>query len=138
MQMKELVEMMKCMSLSVDDFGTLTGIKGNIIEKHLGLSKALDAISNINSPQKTYYKDYLELFSEYIYGGDNPSDNLTLEEVAQTGFADNGVGTDFTGISTGDGLWGQNAQDITYSAIGNYVYTLSGGKDYADPQLLEA
>ena len=116
----------------IDDFGTLTGIKGNIVEKHLGLSKALDAVSNINSPQKTYYKDYLELFSEYIYGGDNPSDNLTLEQVAQTGFADNGVGTDFTGISTGDGLWGQNAQDITYSSIGNYVYTLAGGKDYAD------
>ena len=38
----------------VDDDGTLTGIKGNIIEKHLGLSKALDAISDVNSPQKNY------------------------------------------------------------------------------------
>jgi len=119
----------------IDDFGTLTGVKGNIVEKHIGLSKAFDSVSNINSPQKTYYKDYLELFSDYIYGGDNPSDNLTLEQVAQTGFADGGVGTDFTGISTGDGLWGQDAQDITFSAIGNYVYKLAGGKDYADGSL---
>jgi hypothetical protein len=116
----------------IDDFGSLTGIKGNVIEKHLGLSKAEDAISNINSPQKIYYKDYLALFSEYVYAGDNPSDNETLEEVAQTGFADNGVATSFTGISTGDGLWSQNAQDVTFASIGNYVYSLAGGKDYSD------
>ena len=35
----------------VDDFGVVTGIKGNVIEKHLSLSKAVDAVSSVNSPQ---------------------------------------------------------------------------------------
>jgi hypothetical protein len=38
----------------------------------------------------------------------------------------------FTAITlSGDGLWGQNAQRTTYSAIGNVTYTLSGGVDYS-------
>ena len=46
----------------VDDFGVVTGIKGNVLEKHLGLSKAVDAVSSVNSPQKTYYKNYIADF----------------------------------------------------------------------------
>ena len=37
----------------VDDFGVVTGIKGNVLEKHLSLSKAVDAVSSVNSPQKS-------------------------------------------------------------------------------------
>jgi len=104
----------------IDDYGTLTGIKANIVEKHVGLSKAADAVSAVNSPQKVYYKNYLADFSEYIYAGDNPSDGLGNEVVSQNA----------VGLSTSNGLWGQDAQDITFSAIGNYTYKLLGGKDY--------
>ena len=104
----------------IDDYGTLTGIKANIVEKHLGLSKAADAVSAVNSPQKIYYKNYLADFSEYVYAGDNPSDGLGNEAVSQNK----------AGVSTADGLWGQDAQDVTFSAIGNYTYKLLGGKDY--------
>ena len=38
--------------------GKVTGIQGNILEKHLDLSKALDTVSQVNSPQKIYYKQY--------------------------------------------------------------------------------
>ena len=47
----------------VDDTGRVTGIKGNIIEKHLNLSKAKDTVSAVNPPDKTYYKDYIALYS---------------------------------------------------------------------------
>lgn len=104
----------------IDDYGTLTGIKANIVEKHLGLSKAADAVSAVNSPQKIYYKNYLADFSEYVYAGDNPSDGLGNEAVSQNK----------AGITTSGGLWGQDAQDVTFSAIGNYTYKLLGGKDY--------
>jgi len=104
----------------IDDYGTLTGIKANILEKHLGLSKAEDAVSAVNSPQKIYYKNYLADFSQYVYAGDNPSDGLGNETVSQNK----------VGVSTSDGLWGQDAQDVTFSAIGNYSYKLQGGKDY--------
>ena len=113
----------------VDDKGTLTGIKGNILEKHINLSKAKDAISNVNAPQRIYYKDYLADFSENIYAGYNPSqgdDTVNGTYPRATGFS-----TDFTAVTTGDGLWGQDAQGITFAALGNVNYTLAGGVDYS-------
>ena len=54
----------------VDDLGTITGIQGNILEKFTGLSKAKDAISNINSPERIYYKDFICL----LYTSPSPRD----------------------------------------------------------------
>ena len=113
----------------VDDKGTVTGIKGNIIEKHISLSKASDAISNVNAPQRIYYKDYLADFSENIYAGYNPSqadDTFHSSYPRATGFS-----TDFTAVTTGDGLWGQEAQGVTFAALGNINYTFAGGVDYS-------
>jgi hypothetical protein len=113
----------------VDDLGSITGIQGNILEKHVSLSKAFDAVSNVNAPQKNWYEGYLADFSANIYAGGNPSnaaDTYWNTEPRATGFS-----TSFTPITTGDGLWGQNAQDITFSAIGNVSYTLGGGVDYS-------
>ena len=120
----------------VDDKGTVTGIRGNLLEKHLHLSKAFDAVSSVNSPQKTWYENYLADFSEYVYAGGNPSNAIDAyhgTNPVATGFATySGVkSTAFTPISTGDGLWGQNAQGVTFAAIGNTSYTLKGGEDYS-------
>ena len=104
----------------IDDYGTVTGIKANLLEKHIGLSKAADAVSAVNSPQKIYYPQYLADFSEYIYSGDNVSDASGNEDVAQGN----------VGLSTSDGLWGQNAQDVVFSSCGNITYQLKGGQDY--------
>jgi hypothetical protein len=112
----------------IDDTGTVTGIQGNLIETHLGLSKATDAISAVNSPQRIWWKEYLAVFSNYVYAGDNPSDILNPNEpVVATGFSEA-----FTQFTTSEGLWNIDAQDKTYSALGNVTYTLSGGKDYSD------
>ena len=114
----------------VDDTGTITGNTGTLIETHLGLSKALDAVSAVNSPQKIWYEDYLADFSSQIYAGGNPSsanDAYHGTSPKATGFA----GTSFTKITTGDGLWGQPAQGVTFAAIGNKTYTLAGGVDYS-------
>ena len=112
----------------IDDTGTVTGIQGNLLEKHIGLSKASDAISAANSPQKIWWKNYLAVYSNYVYVGDNPSDNTKpAEAVVQTGF--NALGS-FVGLSTTQGSWNLDAQDKTFSALGNVTYNLSGGKDY--------
>ena len=113
----------------VDDKGSITGIKGNLIEKHANLSKAGDAISNVNAPQRIFYKDYLQDFSDNIYAGANPSEALDayyLTNPRATGFS-----TDFTAITTADGLFGLDAQNTTFSALGNVSYTFGGGKDYS-------
>ena len=113
----------------VDDFGTITGIQGSIIEKHVGLSKAFDAISAVNSPQKIWYKNYIADFSSQIYAGYNPSSATD----AFWGTAPRAVAfsTSFTPVTSGGGLWGQNAQGVTFNAIGNKTYTLTGGVDYS-------
>lgn len=110
----------------VDDTGSITGVQGNLLEKHLFLSKATDAISGTNSPQKIWWKDYLAQYSNYVYAGDNPSDNSNVNEtVVATGFS-----TGYVGISTANGLWNLPAQSRTFSAIGNVTYNLTGGVDY--------
>jgi hypothetical protein len=112
----------------VDDTGTVTGIQGNLLEKHIGLSKATDAVSAVNSPQKIWWKEYLSLYSNYVYVGDNPSDEANANElVSATGFS-----TAFTQYTNNEGLWNKDAQDRTYSALGNVTYNLSGGKDYTN------
>jgi hypothetical protein len=113
----------------VDDTGSVTGIQGNLLEKHVSVSKALDSISQVNSPQKIWYKNYLADFSQYLYAGYNPSqveDTYHGTVPVATGFS-----TSFTKYTTGQGLWGQNAQGITFSALGNVTYTLSAGVDYS-------
>ena len=112
----------------VDDEGRLTGIKGNIIEKHLNLSKAKDAVSAVNPPQKSYYKDYLATYSDNLYAGKNPSE--AADAYFGTAPLATGFSTAFTPVTTGDGLWGLDAQGVTYSALGNVSYKLLYGQDY--------
>ena len=113
----------------VDDDGTITGIKGNIIEKHVNLSKAGDAVSNVNAPQKIYYKDYLADFSENIYAGYNPSS--AADAFHNTAPRASGFSTDYTAVTTADGLWGLDAQGVTFSVVGNKTYDFGGGVDYS-------
>jgi hypothetical protein len=113
----------------VDDLGTITGNQGTIIEKHIGLSKALDSVSAVNSPQKIWYEQYLADYSGQIYAGSNPSsaaDSYWGTAPRATGFS-----AGFTPITTARGLWGLEAQDSVFSAIGNETYTLLGGVDYS-------
>ena len=113
----------------VDDLGDVTGIQGQILEKHTNLSKAGDAVSDVNSPQKIWYEQFLADYSDNIYAGGNPSaanDTYWNTVPLATGFS-----SGFTKNTTAQGLWGQNAQGITFGAIGKKTYTLSGGVDYA-------
>ena len=113
----------------VDDLGDVTGIQGQILEKHTNLSKALDSVSDVNSPQKIWYEQFIADYSDNIYAGGNPSaanDTYWNTVPLATGFS-----SGYTKNTTAQGLWGQNAQGITFGAIGKQTYTLSGGVDYA-------
>ena len=119
----------------VDDLGDVTGVKGNILEKHIGLSKSSDAVSNVNAPQKIYYKDYLRDLSANLYAGKDPlaaADAYHGTTPAATGFtAYTGVkSASFTADSSSDNQSGTIAQDKQFLAIGNKTYTLMGGNDY--------
>ena len=115
----------------VDDLGEVTGITGQILEKHTNLSKALDAQSDVNSPQKIWYEDYLSLYSENIYAGGNPGSGI--DETWGTAPAPGGFSAlgGWSAVSAGDGIWGQNAQGVNFASVGNITYSLTGGVDYS-------
>jgi hypothetical protein len=119
----------------VDDEGKVTGIQGNVLEKHVGLSKATDTISAINSPQRIFWKNYIADFSGYVFAGANPSDQYDSQNEttpAVTGFTTySGVASaSFTPISLADGIWNQETQGVTFNSVGNVTYALSAGADY--------
>ena len=108
----------------VDDLGTVTGVRGSILEKHLGLSKARDSISSSNAPQKNYFKAYLADFSENIYCG---------------GKSINKVATSFsTGYTPASAEWGEDAQGSIFKSAGNLTFTFSGGEDYSSDGGMDA
>ena len=112
----------------VDDTGAVTGIAGNLLESWSFLSKALDSEADGDAPLKNYYKNYLAINSDWIFPGYNPSqasDSFHGTTPVATGFS-----TDFSPVTRGDGLWGQEARDVQFSAIGNVGYNLLGGADY--------
>ena len=120
----------------IDDTGSLTGVQGNILEKHTFVSKATDSVSGVNSPQKTWYRNYLANFSNYVYSGTNyytSADTLNGVTPVSTGFTTySGVpSASFTPVSTSAGGWNQEAQGTTFNAIGNVTFELTAGSDYA-------
>jgi hypothetical protein len=121
-----------------DDEGKVTGIQGNLLEKHTFLSKATDTISAVNSPLKVFYKDYLADRSEYVFAGANLGDEddsyngtdvVAINFTTNTGTASTGS-AQWSGISTGTGAWNALAQGTIFNAIGPATYDLAGGADY--------
>jgi hypothetical protein len=112
----------------IDDKGTVTGSQGTILEKFLSLSKAKDATADGDNPTRTYYKDYLSLNSNYIYAGYNVSQ--ATDAYHGTSPIANGFSTGYTANTIGAGLWGQDAQGVNFSSIGNKSYSFAGGVDY--------
>ena len=120
----------------VDDSGSLTGIQGNILEKTLSVSKAIDSVSAVNSPLKTYYRNYLANYSNYVYSGTNyytSTDSLNGVVPVVTGFTTySGVAaSSFNPISASNGGWNKEAQGTTFNCIGAKTFTLSNGADYS-------
>ena len=104
----------------IDGEGKITGNAGTILEKHLSLSKAKDALYSVGSP--SYWKAYLKTNSAFVFGGSSPS-----------GVVASGFSSGYT-ASTDFG-WDQNAEDtasgpIIFGGAGTHNYELSGGTDY--------
>jgi hypothetical protein len=112
----------------VDDTGDVTGIQGNVLERFISLSKAVDAQADADNPTKIYFKNYLALNSKFVfagYNGSNATDTFWGTAPVASGFS-----TAKTPYTTAEGLWGQETQGIKFSSVGNVSYTLGGGVDY--------
>ena len=99
-----------------DDLGAITGNAGTILETHIGLSKAEDALFSAGSV--SYWRKYLSTASANIFAGSAP------------------VGLTTTGFDAGqfdlttDNGWDQPAENIIFAAAGSNTYTLNGGLNY--------
>ncbi len=112
----------------VDDTGDVTGIQGAILEKFTNLSKSSDATADGDAPTRIYYKDFVADNSKFVFAGYSPA-NTTDTYWGTTPVA-TGFSTNYTAVTTGAGLWGQEAQGIKFSAVGNNTYSLGSGNDY--------
>ena len=118
--------------LVVDIDGSITGTVGALLERFVGLSKALDGKTSVG--ETNYYPEVLKQKSAYIYWGEHEA----------TTFAATGTAS--------DGNWGQNASarqfNLLRSAAGStdypgsrttvgsknnatYYYRLASGADYS-------
>jgi len=132
----------------VDDSGKLTGVRGNILEKHLFLSKATDTVSQVNSPQKMWYKNYLANFSKYIYAGANPSNandsfhnifpcsTVFSQDAQNPNLYEANGGSDPTNFSSpavqSQMIWDRTANGSIFSSIGRHTFDLGKGLNYTD------
>lgn len=103
----------------IDDTGSVTGTSGNLLEKFISLSKAVDA--RISPSESVYYKTYIEGKSNYIYAGADHSGS------ASSLVAVPGSTTTF-GLTSG--VWSTEAQGKIYNSLGRKAYSLSAGTDY--------
>ena len=112
----------------VDDQGSVTGIQGNILETFVSLSKAADAEADGDNPTKVFYKDFVALNSNMTFAGYNPSqkeDTFQNTIPIASGFSSGTIP-----FTVAEGLWGQDAQNVNFSSLGNKTYSLAGGADY--------
>ena len=104
--------------LVLDNTGSVTGNAGNIVEKHLNLSKGSDSEYSLGSP--SYWRRYLELNSDYIFGGSGEALGITtITYSTSTGFT----------LASGTN-WDQKTANTNFGACGAVSATLSGGKNY--------
>ena len=112
----------------VDDNGEVTGTQGAILERYISVSKALDAVSAVNSPDKIFWKEYVSNNSSYVFPGRNPSnafDGYWGINPTNPNFT-----SGFSQAALGAGVWGQKGQKIKFSVVGNLGFPLTNGADY--------
>ena len=111
----------------IDAKGTITGNAGTILEKHLNLSKAKDAVFSVGSP--SYWRKYLYTNSTNIFGL-----NGAIIGVTTSGFT--AGANSFTQF--GDGGWDQDAEGIVFNSSGAQNLQLTGGLNYGGVGIITA
>jgi hypothetical protein len=99
----------------IDAEGKVTGNEGTMLEKHIALSKATDAVYSVGS--SSYWRAYLANASDNIFGGIEPAGTVA------SGF------TSGWSVATDNG-WDQAAEGVYFALAGNTTYTFAGGTNY--------
>jgi hypothetical protein len=135
--------------LVIDGDGKITGTPNSVLEKHLNVSKAIDA----KSPQgdNIYYKDVVKTYSEYLYWGSHETANIYDKTTTVSGvIGTSGINREFDIIKAAASLnnlddpTGLNPLAVPLLGTKNRAtlrYALQGGVDgytIARPDILGA
>jgi len=107
----------------IDDAGKITGNAGTLLEKYIASSKAKDAVFSAGS--SSYWRKLMEVTSEYAFGGGAPTGVVAVD-----------LDADFDPKT--DIAWDQDAEDVSFAAIGNYQASFAGGLNYGGKATIDA
>ena len=107
----------------IDDAGKITGNAGTLLEKYISASKAKDAVYSAGSA--SYWRKLMEVASNYAYGGGAPAGTVAVD-----------LDADFDPKT--DIAWDQDAEDVSFAAIGNYQWSFAGGLNYGGASSIDA
>lgn len=110
-----------------DDLGTITGVKANLLEKHLSVSKGTNTQSTQNSPLKLWWRDYLSKYSQYIFGGED----FSLRDDTYRNIVPAAIDFESNAFTVKESGWNQDVQDLSFKCVGSVVYDLKSGNNYS-------
>ena len=117
----------------IDGTGSITGNRNTILEKHVSLSKASDAIYAAGS--SSYWNKYISENSEYIFTGAEPRGVAAMSGGASAGWVGLTSTTDIglaanNAVDTGTAWNAPVVDGKAYRMLGNTTFKLGDGLNY--------
>ena len=118
--------------LVVDIDGSITGTVGALLERFVGLSKALDGKTSVG--ETNYYPEVLKQKSAYIYWGEHEATTFAATSTASDGnWGQAAASRQFNLLRSAGGTTDYPGSRTTVGSKNNstYYYRLASGADYA-------
>ena len=115
--------------LVIDVDGKITGNAGTLLERYIGVSKAVDGKSSVG--EANYYVEVVQQKSEYIYWGEHETGLFDVDASSGVFGGASTVSFDLFLSSTGSTDYPAGATTVGSKGNATYYYRLESGADYA-------
>ena len=115
--------------LVIDVDGKITGNAGTLLERYIGVSKAVDSKSSVG--EANYYVEVVQQKSEYIYWGEHETGLFDVDASSGVFGGASTVSFDLFLSSAGSTDYPAGATTVGSKGNATYYYRLESGADYA-------
>ena len=115
--------------LVIDVDGKITGNAGTLLERYIGVSKAVDGKSSVG--EANYYVEVVQQKSEYIYWGEHETGLFDVDASSGVFGGASTVSFDLFLSSAGSTDYPAGATTVGSKGNATYYYRLESGADYA-------
>ncbi len=115
--------------LVIDVDGKITGNAGTLLERYIGVSKAVDGKSSVG--EANYYVEVIQQKSEYIYWGEHETGLFDVDASSGVFGGASTVSFDLFLSSAGSTDYPAGATTVGSKGNATYYYRLESGADYA-------